>query len=147
MTREVEYIIHLSRVRTPRFNKKVFRSLPEARGGRSAKYEAEKLTDIWHFATAAGLDGHGAQFPLVLPGRCIALSTNEGDLVLDPFVGSGTTSVAALLAGRRSIGFDVSDYYLGVAKRRLLKATQEQAKKAALELSDVADEVRTRRAR
>jgi len=122
VTRELEYIIHLSVHRTPLFNKKVFLQIPESVGGRHRAYESEKLTDVWHFSTAAGLDGHGAQFPIALPGRCIALTTREGDVVLDPFVGSGTTSVAALLLRRRSIGFDISDKYLETARRRVREA-------------------------
>ena len=122
VTRELEYIIHASQIRAPRFHKERFLTLPTTIGGRNTKYEAEKLTDVWHFATARGLDGHGAQFPVALPARCIALSTEIGDVVLDPFTGSGTTSVAALLTGRKSLGFDVSDYYLDVAKRRLVEA-------------------------
>ena len=122
VTRELEHIIHASKIRTPRFHKKRFSTLPAAIGGRNAKYEAEKLTDIWNLPTANGLDGHGAQFPIALPARCIALTTEKTDVVLDPFTGSGTTSVAALLTGRRSLGFDVSSYYLGVAQRRLTQA-------------------------
>ena len=122
VTRELEYIIHASKIRTPRFHKERFRTLPASLGGRDGKYEAEKLTDIWHFPTANGTDGHGAQFPVALPARCIALSTEHNHLVLDPFAGSGTTSVAALLTGRHSLGFDVSDYYLRVARGRLAKA-------------------------
>ena len=125
VTREVEYIIHVSRIRTPRFHKERFRLLPATIGGRNSNYEAEKLTDIWHFPTSNGLNGHGAQFPIALPARCITLSTERDDVVLDPFTGSGTTSVAALLTGRRSLGFDVSDYYLGIAKRRLTQAKRD----------------------
>ena len=123
VTRELEYIIHASKIRTPRFHKERFRTLPASFGGRDGKYESAKLTDIWHFPTANGTDGHGAQFPVALPARCIALSTERNHLVLDPFAGSGTTSVAALLTGRRSLGFDVSDYYLRVARGRLAKAS------------------------
>ena len=123
VTRELEYIIHASKIRTPRFHKERFRTLPASLGGRDRKYEAEKLTDIWHFPTANGTDGHGAQFPVALPARCIVLSTEHNHLVLDPFAGSGTTSVAALLTGRHSLGFDVSDYYLRGARGRLAKAS------------------------
>ncbi len=122
VTRELEYIIHVSKTRTPRFHKRRFRTLPATIGGRNAKYETEKLTDVWHFPTATGQDGHGAQFPVALPARCIALSTDPDDVVLDPFTGSGTTSVAAVLAQRRSVGFDVSGSYLRVAKHRLVQA-------------------------
>ena len=126
VTRELEYIIHLSIRRAPLFNKKAFLTLSESIGGRNKKYEAEKLTDVWHFSTASGLDGHGAQFPVALPGRCIALTSQEQDLVLDPFVGSGTTSIAAVLLGRRSIGFDVADTYLTAAARRLQEAQEHE---------------------
>jgi DNA modification methylase len=124
VTREVEYIIHLAVHRTPLFNKKSFLQIPASIGGRNPSFESEKLTDVWHFSTASGLDGHGAQFPVALPGRCIALSTREGDVVLDPFIGSGTTSVAALLLGRKSIGFDVSQKYLEISRRRLRQARE-----------------------
>ncbi|MCY1020418.1 DNA-methyltransferase [Pyxidicoccus sp. MSG2] len=122
VTREMEYILHLSIERTPYFDKQAFLRHAPAVGGRNPRFEAEKITDIWHFSTASGLDGHGAQFPVALPGRCIALSTKPGDLVLDPFVGSGTTNVAARLLGRRSIGFDISAKYLAIAKARVEKA-------------------------
>jgi len=116
VTREAEYIIHLSRQRAPYFDKSVYRRLPPSLGGRRPGYESGKITDIWYLPTAAGMDGHGAQFPLALPARCIALSTEEGDLVLDPFVGSGITSVAAARLNRRSLGFDVSERYLKIAR-------------------------------
>lgn len=119
VTREAEQIIHLSLQRSPHFDKDVYQELPLHLGGRNPKYEAEKITDIWWLPTATGQDGHGAQFPLALPGRCIALSTQEGDLVLDPFVGSGTTSLAAEKLKRRSVGFDVSETYLDIARGRL----------------------------
>ena len=69
-----------------------------------------------------GKNGHGAEFPLALPGRCIALSTEPGDLVLDPFIGSGTTALAALELKRRCIGFDISDEYVRVANARVAAA-------------------------
>jgi DNA modification methylase len=118
VTRELEYIIHLSVERSPLFNKEAYRELPESLGGRNANYEGDKLTDVWCFRTSGGRDGHGAQFPNELPCRCIALSTNEGDLVLDPFIGAGTTAIAAQGLGRRCLGFDVSDSYLEVARNK-----------------------------
>jgi DNA modification methylase len=118
VTRELEYIIHLSVERSPLFNKAEYRALPEGLGGRNASFEGDKLTDVWCFRTSGGKDGHGAQFPIELPARCIALSTNEGDLVLDPFIGAGTTAVAARGLGRRCLGFDVSDSYLEVARNK-----------------------------
>jgi DNA modification methylase len=133
VTRELEYIIHLSVERSPLFNKAAYRELPESLGGRNASFEGDKLTDVWCFRTSGGRDGHGAQFPSELPSRCIALSTNEGDLVLDPFIGAGTTAVAARSLGRRCLGFDVSDSYLEVARNKA-NGTSKAKSRAAAEL-------------
>ena len=62
---------------------------------------------------------HPTQKPEYLLERIILASTQEGDLVLDPFVGSGTTSVVAKRLGRKSFGIDSSEEYLEIAKRRL----------------------------
>jgi DNA modification methylase len=122
VTREIEVILHLSLCRSPYFDKRIFVKIPTALGGRNRQFESEKVTNVWHFATAAGKDGHGAQFPVALPGRCIALSTRPGALILDPFVGSGTTCLAAALLGRRSLGIDISERYLKIAAARLKEA-------------------------
>jgi DNA modification methylase len=132
VTRELEYILHLSPVRTPYFNKDVFLHLAPELGGRSQQNESLKLTDVWHFSASSGKDGHGAQFPLQLPARCIALTTKEGDTVLDPFSGSGTTLLAALSLNRRAIGFDISDKYVGLTNRRLKTRSQQEEKKKLL---------------
>ncbi len=63
--------------------------------------------------------GHPAPFPLELPLRCIKLFSYEGDLVLDPFVGSGTTMVACKMLKRRGIGIDIDRDYLNIAIGRL----------------------------
>lgn len=119
VSRAMENIIHLSVVRTPKFDKNAYLVLPEHLGGRNSALEVGKVSDVWMLPTSAGRDGHGAQFPLGLPGRCIGLTTDKGDLVLDPFVGSGTTGQASVELGRRFIGIDVSATYLKVAKKKL----------------------------
>jgi len=119
VSRNLEYILHLSKQRTPKFDKSVYRTLPVKLGGRNNGWETDKLSDVWTLPTSSGRDGHGAQFPLALPGRCIALSTAEGDCVLDPFVGAGNSGVAALSLRRAFIGFDVSKEYLETAQKRL----------------------------
>lgn len=124
VTREAEHILHLSLQRSPFFNKEAFRTLPRELGGRNPAKEADKITDIWCLPTAMGQDGHGAQFPLELPGRCIGLTSRPGDLVLDPFVGSGSTSVAAVRLGRHSLGFDISEEYVRIARRRIAQLQQ-----------------------
>jgi DNA modification methylase len=127
VTRGMECILHLSNDRSPTFHKSSYRDLSPNLGGRNPSCEPNHLTDIWQFPTSNGQDGHGAQFPIQLPARCIALSTHERDTVLDPFVGSGTTSVAAALLGRRSLGFDLSSTYLSIAQARVDKILLEGA--------------------
>lgn len=126
VSRQLEHILHLSLVRTPFFDKEVFRELSSQVGGRNSNFESDRVTDVWSLPTANGTDGHGAQFPIALPARCIALSTKPGDLVLDPFTGSGTTSLAALLLGRRSLGFDISEDYIKIARKRLKLISKQQ---------------------
>jgi len=66
--------------------------------------------------------GHPAPFPVDLPRRLIELYTFKGDLVLDPFIGSGSAAVAAVEAGRHFIGYDTEQEYLDVAARRIAEA-------------------------
>jgi site-specific DNA-methyltransferase (adenine-specific) len=63
--------------------------------------------------------GHPAPFPVDLPKRLIELYTFAGDLVLDPFIGSGTTAVAAVETDRHYVGYDLSPEYLEIAERRI----------------------------
>ncbi len=70
-------------------------------------------------ATANGKNGHGAEFAVSLAGRCISLTSRRGDLVLDPFVGSGTSALAAMELGRRCVGFDTGQTYIDTAQKRI----------------------------
>lgn len=80
---------------------------------------------------------HPAVFPISLPTKCISLFTHKGELVLDPFVGSGTTLVAAQDLGRNAVGFDLKNEYIEIANGRLSNsrdgtsqlAIQDDAKK------------------
>ena len=127
VSRNLEYVIHLSKVRKPTFHKRIYRELPAKLGGRNNGWESDKLSDVWFLPTSTGGGGHGAQFPMSLPARCIALSTDSSDLVLDPFVGAGNAALAAKALGRRFLGFDVSQKYLDTAEQMLaqLDATEE----------------------
>lgn len=62
---------------------------------------------------------HPAVFPIALPAKCIKLFTHEGELVLDPFVGSGTTLLAAQDLNRNAVGFDLKKEYIAFARSRL----------------------------
>lgn len=126
VSRNLEYVIHLTKQRTPKLSRQPYHvALPEF-GGRNNGWESEKLSDVWVLNTSTGGDGHGAQFPTALPGRCIALSTTPGDLVLDPFVGSGNSGVAALHHGCGFLGFDISSTYIDVASSKIERATGQK---------------------
>jgi DNA modification methylase len=62
---------------------------------------------------------HPAVFPIALPAQCIKLFTHEGELVLDPFSGIGTTLLAAQDLNRNAVGFDLKEEYVKVAEERL----------------------------
>ena len=70
---------------------------------------------------------HPAMFPVALPERCIKLSgVPEGSLVVDPFVGSGTTLVACENLGMEGLGFDIDESYIRYANLRLARSTKQQ---------------------
>jgi site-specific DNA-methyltransferase (adenine-specific) len=82
---------------------------------------------VWQFRSVRANDIHEAMFPPELPKRCIRLLTDPGDTVLDPFMGSGTTAVAAVELGRHYIGFDKSDKFVRLAKARVARTQAEPA--------------------
>lgn len=91
-------------------------------------------TDVWDFPSeSASRIGHPAPYPVELPARLIDLYTYRGDLVLDPFMGSGTTAVAALGSGRRFLGYDTEAAYVGAARERVaaLRAEMDEAPRSA----------------
>ena len=80
----------------------------------------EATTDLWEIpAESARRVGHPAPFPVELPTRLIHLYTYVDDLVLDPFLGSGTTALAALRTGRHYVGYDTDAAYVEQATARL----------------------------
>jgi DNA modification methylase len=74
---------------------------------------------IWDDIPGASLKNHPAPFPLEIPSRLIRMFSFEGDTVLDPFVGAGTTTLAAMKLRRSSIGYEVEPDYVALVKRRL----------------------------
>lgn len=81
----------------------------------------EWTKSVWTFGPeSARRVGHPAPFPVELPYRLIQLYTFKGDVVLDPFMGSGTTGLAALQAGRRFVGYESDPAYVRLAEQRLL---------------------------
>ena len=80
----------------------------------------EATLDVWQIPSErATRVGHPAPFPIALPRRLIELYTYENDLILDPFLGSGTTAVAAAETGRHYVGFDTEKEYITLAQERI----------------------------
>lgn len=76
-------------------------------------------SNVIHMATECNNKNHSAAFPLNLPTWFIKLFTKPGDIVLDPFIGSGTTAVAAIELDRKFVGIDVSEEYCQLSRERL----------------------------
>lgn len=80
----------------------------------------EATTDLWEIAPeSATRVGHPAPFPVELPKRLIELYTYRDDVVLDPFMGSGSAAIAALRTGRHFVGYDTDENYVRTAQQRI----------------------------
>jgi DNA modification methylase len=103
------------------------RSLPHTSDVSTDEF-MEATLDVWNMAPeSATRVGHPAPFPVELPLRLIGLYTFRDDLVVDPFMGSGTTLVAAICSGRRYLGYDTDPNYVATAKRRVAEELERQA--------------------
>jgi DNA modification methylase len=101
------------------------------------KYDRNRLTPdewrnwgsrgVWSFPSVRVNDDHEAKFPLELPLRVIRLLTDPGEIVLDCFMGSGTTAVAAIRENRQYIGIELQKKYITLGRRRA--TIEERAKK------------------
>jgi site-specific DNA-methyltransferase (adenine-specific) len=108
-----EYILVFSK---GSFNRKN----PHRRASTITRQEFLEYTrSVWSFpAESAKKVGHPAPFPIELPYRLIQLYTYADEVVLDPFMGSGQTAIAALKAGRRYVGYEVDEEYARLAEQR-----------------------------
>jgi site-specific DNA-methyltransferase (adenine-specific) len=103
------------------------------KNGTAKKAIKETARSIWRFGTQSkkvqqktrGIS-HPAPFPLDLPLRLVLLYTNIDDIVLDPFMGSGTTAIAARLTQRHYIGYEISPEYVDLANERIALFTSPQ---------------------
>ena len=99
----------------------------------SAKDWIKSQLGVWQFyyegRDVRDKELHPATFPIALARRLIDLFTHKGELVMDPFLGSGTTLLAARDAGRNAVGFDINGNYLELARRRLEPAAAEAQEK------------------
>jgi modification methylase len=119
------------------FSKDTFRRTnPQKRPNTIQRDEFLEYTrSVWTFGTeSARKVGHPAPFPIELPYRLIQLYTFAGEVVLDPFMGSGQTALAALKAGRRYVGYEVNPGYTHLAELRiheeLNQSTAEESNQA-----------------
>lgn len=88
------------------------------------------MKDVWTFSSISKWEKfngqHPTQKPLSILSRIILASSRKGDLVLDPFSGSGTTGIAANLLNRRYIGIDIEKEYLEITKKRYAEIQVKQ---------------------
>ncbi len=98
----------------------------------------EATTDVWEIEPASATRvGHPAPFPVELPQRLIDLYTYRGDLVLDPFMGAGTTAVAAKRTGRYYVGFDTDAGYVALAEQRVAEERERLDRRTGAERFEV----------
>ena len=84
------------------------------------------LTDVWDVSKVKRkVSGHPATFHVEVPKRCIYSSTGEGDIVLDPFMGSGTTAIACMNTERNFIGFEIDKTYYEKSLKRIKNHTTQ----------------------
>lgn len=91
--------------------------------GRKSTISREEFLEftksVWTFsAEPATKVGHPAPFPVELPYRLIQLYTFEGEIVLDPFMGSGQSAIAAIKSNRNYVGYEINEKYINLAERR-----------------------------
>jgi len=104
------------------FSKDMFtRKNPHGRENTMSREQFLEYTkSVWTFpAEQAKKVGHPAPFPVELPYRLIQLYTFKGEVVLDPFMGSGQTGIAALKSGRYYVGYEINEEYVSLANRRI----------------------------
>ncbi|MFH1523756.1 MAG: site-specific DNA-methyltransferase [Chloroflexota bacterium] len=99
------------------------RQNPEKRESTISRDEfLEYNKSVWNFAAeSARKVGHPAPFPVELPRRLIQLYTFEGEVVLDPFMGSGQTAIAAVMSNRHYVGYEIDEKYVDLASQRIQK--------------------------
>ncbi|TVM01421.1 MAG: site-specific DNA-methyltransferase [Candidatus Brocadia sp. WS118] len=125
-TKGDEYTFNLDAVRVPQKypNKKYFKG--PKRGELSGNPLGKNPTDIWEIPNVKSNHVektiHPCQFPIELIERLVLSLTNEGDWVLDPFMGVGSTAIAALMHNRRALGAEIMHEYIEIAKQRIEEA-------------------------
>ncbi|HPX71307.1 MAG TPA: site-specific DNA-methyltransferase [Acholeplasmataceae bacterium] len=125
-TKGKEYTFNLDPIRIPQ----KYPGKKYSKGSKKGQYSGNPLgknpSDVWDIpnvkANHIEKTEHPCQFPIVIPQRLIKALTNEGDIVVDPFFGSGTTGVACLIENRKFLGMEIDEKYFLMAKNRILDA-------------------------
>ena len=125
-TKSDDYYFDLDAVRVPqKYPGKKYYKGPKA-GDLSCNPAGKNPTDVWEMPNVKSnhreKTAHPCQFPIALVERLVLSMTKPGDLVVDPYIGVGTTAVAAVMHGRRAAGADTVPEYLEIARRRVTQA-------------------------
>jgi DNA modification methylase len=96
-----------------------------ANGGKDVYYEMKNKRDVWTVSTSGFKGAHFATFPPKLIVPCVLAGSREGNTILDPFSGSGTTGVVALQNGRNYVGIELNPEYVEISKRRISESLME----------------------
>jgi len=104
--------------RSPSLASRIFSVIP-------ANNHKEWFQQIWQGVTGASTRNHPAPYPENLADRLIRMFSFVGDTVLDPFSGAGTTTTAAINCGRNSIGYEIDEEYITLARKRIEKLTNQ----------------------
>lgn len=118
---DIEFILMLRKAggyRSPDLATRILSVIPEAR-------HKEWFQQVWSGVTGASTRQHPAPYPLDLAERLVRMFSFVGDTVLDPFLGTGTTTAACAKWGRNSIGIEVDDHYFDFAIERIEKETKK----------------------
>lgn len=91
-----------------------------------AEWKAWGSRQIWYIESVRKNDDHEAKFPLALADRVIRLYTSPGEIVLDPFMGSGTTAIAANNSGRRYIGIEKEPKYVKLSREKVRRIREHE---------------------
>ncbi len=132
-TKSDQYTFNLDPIRVPqKYPQKKYFKGPK-KGELSGNPLGKNPSDIWDIpnvkANHIEKTIHPCQFPVELIERLVLSMTNEGDWILDPFMGVGSTAIAALIHNRKAIGAEIMPEYISIAKNRI-----EQAEKGELQI-------------
>ena len=138
---DIEYILFQRKpggYRSPTVAERVLSVIP-------AKEHGDWFQQVWRGLGGASTARHPAPFPLALAERLVRMFSFVGDTVLDPFVGSGTTSLTAAAWGRNSVAIDIDPTYVKMIEERMHELCSDLFREASLHVHDKRESVRPRR--